>query len=99
METKQERTRRLARERKQKQRERQKAHKQAVGAQELRFEIYRGTAEALDRIAAAGGFEEKAEVLTLLIHSADTLLKRDPSQFKKFVNVKCHTNENAPTDS
>ncbi|MGB0732448.1 MAG: hypothetical protein ACPGPF_01740 [Pontibacterium sp.] len=90
MEDKKERQRRLARQRKQRQREREKAHKKAVGAHEFRFEMYRGTAEALERLATAGGFEEKAEVITLLIHAADELRERDTSQFTKLLSVKCH---------
>lgn len=86
-ETQQDRTRRLARERKRKQRQREQAHKQTVGAQEFRFEIYRATAEALARLAKAGEFEEEAEVLTLLIHGADELVKRDPSRFKELISV------------
>ncbi len=87
VETKQDRQRRQARERKRNQRQRERAHKQAVGAHEFRFEIYRGTSEALARLVKVGGFEEQAEVLTLLIHGADELAQRDPSQFKKLISV------------
>jgi hypothetical protein len=91
-EDKQDRQRRLARERKRNQRQREREHKRAVGAKEFRFEIYRGTAEALARIAQQGQFEEHAEVLTLLIHGADELAQRDPSQFKKLISVTGYAN-------
>lgn len=89
-ETPEERKRRKAKERQRRKRQKDKEHKDAVGAKDFRFEIYRGTAEALERITTAGGFEEEAEVLTLLIHRADELAKRDPSQFQKLVSVKRH---------
>lgn len=89
------RTRRLAKERKRQQRQREKDHKAEVGAREFRFEIYQGTADALARIKIAGGFEEKAEVLTLLIHGADALVKRDPSRFKELISVTGHGGKEA----
>ena len=87
VETKQDRQRRQARERKRNQRARDREHKKTVGAQEFRFEIYRGTSEALAYLAKVGGFEEQAEVLTLLIHGADELARRDPSQFVELISV------------
>ena len=89
-ETPEERKRRKARERQRRKRQKEKEHKEAVGAQDFRFEIYRGTAEALERITQAGGFEEEAEALTLLIHGADELVKRDTSQFKELIRVPRH---------
>lgn len=47
--------------------------------------MYQRTAEALDRICAAGGFEQRGEVLTLLIHHADQIAQRDMSRFAEMV--------------
>lgn len=93
MESPEELKRRKAKERKQAQRERERQHKKEVGAKTFRFEMYRGTREALDRIQSFGEFEETAEVITLLIHSADQLIKRDPSQLKELLNVMRHSKE------
>ena len=86
-ETPEAKKRRLAKERKQRQRQREAEHKKKVGAREFRFELYRGTADALQRIKTIGEFEEEAEVLTLLIHGAARLAERDPSQFKELISV------------
>ena len=94
-ENREDRERRLATERQRRKRQRDKAHKQAVGAREFRFEIYRGTTEALERITKAGDFDEEAEALTLLIHGADALAKRDPSRFKELISVTSHAGKEA----
>lgn len=89
-ETKEDRKRRLARERKRKQRQNEAEHKAAVGAQQFSFEIYQGTANALQVICKAGDFEQPAEVLTLLIHGAAELAQRDRSRFNELVSVTSH---------
>ena len=53
--------------------------------------MYQRTAEALDRICAAGGFEQRAEVLTLLIHHADQIAQRDMSRFAEMVTPPLST--------
>lgn len=62
-----------------------------MGAREIRFDIYRGTDEALARLCIVGGFEEKAEVITLLIHRADNIARRDTSRLKELLDVEDHT--------
>jgi len=62
-------------------------HLAALGHQVMPFEMYQRTAEALDRICAAGGFEQRAEVLTLLIHAADRIAERDMSRFNELVSI------------
>ncbi|WP_144958403.1 hypothetical protein [Pseudomonas oryzihabitans] len=74
-----------AKERKADQREREAERLAALGHQVMQFEMYQRTAEALDRICAAGGFEQRAEVLTLLIHHADQIAQRDMSRFAEMV--------------
>lgn len=78
-------TPKTAAERKADQRKREAERLAALGHQVMPFEMYRRTAEALDRICAAGGFEQRAEVLTLLIHHADQIAKRDMSRFAEMV--------------
>lgn len=89
-ETPAQRNRRLARERKRRQRQREAEHKEVVGAREVRYEFYRSTYEALQRICDAGGYEEEAEAITLLIHGADELRQRDPSRFKEIFLINGH---------
>lgn len=76
-----------AKERKADQREREAERLAALGQQVMPFEMYQRTAEALDRICAAGGFEQRAEVITFLIHHADEIAKRDMSRFREMVAV------------
>lgn len=88
-----EKQRAQARERKRRQRLREAEHKAAVGSRMMQLELYRGTAEALQRLCEIGEFEEPAEVITLLIHGADALAKRDTSRFKELVSVTRHAEE------
>lgn len=89
-ETRKERKTRLARARKQAQRNREREHRAKVDAQEFRMEWYAGTRAELERIRLAGGFEESAEALTLLIHNTAELIERDPSRFAEMVRMRCH---------
>jgi len=89
-ETKQERTKRQARERKRQERARKKAHLQAVGAQDLKFTVYRSTNDALEQLVEFNECEEWQEVTTLLIHNAAKLIKRDPSQLKELLRPERH---------
>lgn len=59
----------------------------ALGHQVMPFEMYQGTAQALDRLCAAGGFEQRAEVITLLIHAADQIAQRDMSRFNELMSA------------
>ena len=89
-ETPEQRKTRLARERKQAQRARERAHRAKVDAQEYRMEMYAGTRAELARICQAGQFEESAEAITLLIHNAAELIERDPSRFAEMLRARCH---------
>ena len=66
--------------RKKEQRERDAQRLVDLGAQALNMTIYNGTRLALDSLKLAGGFEQDEEVITLLLHNADKILKRDKSQ-------------------
>jgi hypothetical protein len=89
-ETKEQRKTRLARERKQAQRDREREHRAKVDAQEFRMEMYAGTRAELARICKAGQFEEPAEAITLLIHNAAELIERDPSRFAEMLRARSH---------
>lgn len=86
-ESKTEYTKRLNRERKQREREQKKAHLLAVGAKDLRFTVYSSTNEALEKLVKFHECEEWQEVTTLLIHKAAELIERDPSQLKELLSV------------
>lgn len=76
-----------AAQRKRDQRRREKAHLKSVGATEFKMPMYRGTSEALQEILEAGEFEEAAEAITVLIHNAAKLIKRDMSQFNELTSI------------
>lgn len=76
-----------AKERKAEQREREAERLAALGHQVMPFEMYQGTAQALDRLCAAGGFEQRAKVITLLIHAADQIAQRDMSRFNELMSA------------
>ena len=69
-----------AAERKADQRLRDAKHLEEMGAEVITATIYKGTRLALDSLKLAGGFEQDEEVITLLLHNADKILKRDKSQ-------------------
>ncbi|QQE86949.1 hypothetical protein [Azotobacter chroococcum] len=83
-------TAKTAAERKRAQREREAERLQRLGHRVMQLELYQSTADALDRLCQIGDFEQPAEVITLLIHSADQIAKRDPSRFADLVSVTCH---------
>ncbi|CDM42411.1 hypothetical protein [Ectopseudomonas oleovorans] len=85
-----ERKRRQARERKTAQRKRDRERRTLVGAHEFRMDMYQGTTEALERICAAGQFEEGVEAITLLLHNVAELAERDQSRFKELIKMRCH---------
>ena len=87
-ETPAERKRRLARERQQRKRDAHAAKRKAMGASKFKMEMYAGTNAALDTIRTAGQFDDTAEALTLLIHGAARLAKRDPVAFRELVEVR-----------
>lgn len=81
-ENKADRKRRLAKERKQRERAGKAGHRSDVGSKEFRLEFYGGTIEAIERLKAYEG-HGNSELLSLLIHTADEKVKRDPSRFKE----------------
>jgi hypothetical protein len=90
----------LARNRQRRRRARVAKHKETVGAHtiNLKFEMYRGTGEALEFLRKEGDFEEVEEVITLLIHGAYLLSQRDPSRLQELYNVTCHAKAESRND-
>ena len=84
-ESKADRKRRLATERKRRERAGKAVHRCDVGSKELRVEFYRGTIEALERLKAYES-HGNAELLSILIHAVDEQVKRDPSRFKELIH-------------
>ena len=85
VESKAERQRRLARERKARQREREA--EEALKGRKVEFIAYRATQDSLALICEVGGFEQEEEALTLMIHNIAELARRDRHAFDKFTAI------------
>lgn len=83
----QEKKREAAKLRKRQQREREKAHKQAMDAEVINVEIYKGTRQCLDKLMIELGYTEQSEIITHLLHGAHRLLECDKSQIQEL--LKC----------
>jgi len=84
-ETPKQRMTRLARERKRAQRQRDKDKRLAMGASKLKMEIFIGTKNELEQIRTAGAFDETEHALTMAIHGAAELSRRDPAAFQTLI--------------
>ncbi|HCF4872811.1 TPA: hypothetical protein NIF78_006298 [Pseudomonas aeruginosa] len=84
-ESKEDRERRLARDRKRAQRAREAQAKLKAEAVKVPLTLYGGSVAALAEVCKAGGFEEAEEALTLMVHGASDLSKRDPKAFAEFL--------------
>lgn len=60
-------TAKTAAERKRAQREREAERLKRLGHRVMQLELYQGTADAIDRLCQIGGFDQPAEVITLLV--------------------------------
>lgn len=81
-ESKADKLKRQARERKQKQRRNEAAERVRAEAYHMpAMTFYGGTVQAMIDVVAAGGFEEAAEAMTLLAHGSASLAKKDPAAF------------------
>lgn len=84
-ESKEDRARRLATARKKKQRLREELARVRLEAVKVPLTLYGGSVAALVEVCQAGGFDEAEEALTLLLHGASDLSKRDPVAFAEFL--------------
>lgn len=73
--------------RKEEQRKRDREHCESVGATLFTMDMYQGTTDALNRIMEAGGFEQGAEAITLMIHNIDKLIDSDKSRFNELTSI------------
>lgn len=87
LETKEERTRRLARERQQRKRTADAAAAVRAEAQPITFEAYKGTQADLALICELGGFDERAEAITLILRNVADLARRDCHAFAAFIRI------------
>ena len=67
-----------AKQRQAKKRAREAQHRIDVGATLHKFETYRATEEALDRIKTFSDIEDMEEVFSTLIHNIDRLIITEP---------------------
>lgn len=69
-------------------RDRKVAHKQAVGAEKLKLEIYAGTRADIDAMCQVGGFEEEAEAITLGLRFLGNMARRKPEDFLRALDTR-----------
>lgn len=74
--------------RQQNKRDRDAAHRLAVGAEKFTWETYAGTRADMECIRQVGGFEEVEEGLTLAIRFMAGLARRDPAAFHAAMNPR-----------
>ncbi|MNZ74253.1 hypothetical protein D3C78_926980 [compost metagenome] len=67
--------------RQQNKRDRDRAHRKAVGAETMKLETYAGTRRELALMCQVGGYDEPAEAITLAIRYLAGLARRDPAAF------------------
>lgn len=80
------RRRRLARERKRRQRKRDAVRHAKCGSKSLTLDLFQGTRAALDVICAHGGLTQPAEAVTLAIHIVAELATLDLLRFTELMN-------------
>lgn len=88
-ESKEDRARRLARERKQRQRNKEKLAALKAEAVKVPLELYGGTVNALRAVCEAGGFtgpQAAEEAITLLLHGVERLIARDRHAFELLIS-------------
>lgn len=69
-------------------RNRRGAHKQAVGAEKLKLEIYAGTRADIDTMCQVGGFEEEAEAITLGLRYLAGMARSHPEAFRSAMDPR-----------
>lgn len=74
--------------RQQNKRDRDAAHREAVGAEKFTFVTYAGTRADMECIRQVGGYEEVEEGLTLAIRYVASLARRDPAAFQAAMNPR-----------
>lgn len=83
-----ERVRRQNKDRQQAKRDRERQHREVVGAETFKMEMYAGTRADLACIQQVGGYEEIEEGLTLAVRYMAGLARRDPAAFRTAMNPR-----------
>lgn len=83
-----ERVRRQNKDRQQAKRDRERQHREVVGAETFKMEMYAGTRADLAYIQQVGGYEEVEEGLTLVVRYMAGLARRDPDLFRTVMNPR-----------
>lgn len=83
-----ERVRRQNKDRQQAKRDRERQHRETVGAETFKMEMYAGTRADLATIQQAGGYEEIEEGLTLAVRYMAGLARRDLAAFLQAMNPR-----------
>ncbi len=86
--SKAERARQKAAARQQAKRDRLKLHREKVGAEKLKWVIYKGTRSDLDVMQQVGGYTEVGEALTLAVRYMAGIARRDPAAFAEAMNPR-----------
>ena len=76
-----------AKERKQDQRKREAEHRAKMGSEIVPLEMYSGTLAELAFIKEAGGFEESAEAITVMIHCVAAIIRSDSHEKNKLLKL------------
>jgi len=76
-----------AAQRKADQRKREEDRLTEMGAVVEQLTMYRSTQECLEFIKRAGGFEENAEAITVMIHCVAAIIKRDSHEKNKLLKL------------
>ena len=89
-ESKQDRKRRLSRDRSARCRALKKKRLQAIGATKFQMMIGSGTASDIECIRQIGEFDDTAEAVTLCLRCMAALARRDAAAFKLAINPRVH---------
>jgi hypothetical protein len=74
--------------RQQRLRDREVAHKQAVGSERIKLEIYAGTRADIEDMCQVGGFEEEAEAITLGLRYLGNMARNEPEEYLSALNPR-----------
>lgn len=74
--------------RQQAKRDRLQLHRAKVGAEKIKWVIYKGTRSDLDVMQQVGGYTEAGEAITLAVRYMAAMARRDPAVFAEAMNPR-----------
>jgi hypothetical protein len=74
--------------RQQAKRDRIQLHREKVGAEKIKWVIYKGTRSDLDVMQLVGGYTEVGEAITLAVRYMAGMARRDPAAFAEAMNPR-----------